>query len=890
MSDGCRHSDFTEEPAGLKIQPVTDSCCEDIASTALVYYNGQYCHPGSANFSAHPTGLPPCAQVLPPVLNPGSTDLPETPPTTPPPVVPDPEPDIPPDTDPEPEPDVPPVDDDDPPVSDPPPVDPPPGEPPSDPPPDEEDPDDDDEFDFPDSIWPVFDWTPFTGPNELWDIPVLGIVFVPLGSNIQAVVNAHPAGTTYILAAGLHVNQTVVGKDNDRFIGEVGCIMTGSDITKYAFKRIGTSPSGITIRGIRITHYTPSADGAMGPILAGGDAAADSTNGWIVEDCEIDHSDELGIRLGKNMIVRRCYLHHNATLGIGGVGTGCLIELCEISYNNDGTSNPDSGGFKIVLSNGNEVRYCWIHHNNGPGGWYDIGNINYNFHHNLCEFNYQGGIVIEISYGGTVNTNVSRFNGITDPRGNSWGWSPGIEVGASGGTGLTIYGNYCYDNRHGITLLQQPRGTSFGDPAGVDAVMLVQNVHVYDNHIAQPEVYGGGGDLKPLTGLLADPAGAAIYTTRNNTFESNHYYINAGITQPFDFNNATKTWAQWQAQGFDSPDGTFTNSDIPGADPITPPDSDPPPPGTDNFRFARILGSPLGTLGREPIIDYAGSGRSDFVRKLAKAKSLSCMVLPRLFSGPNQRTQSGDPELNSGSSLYDPTAVIGGFSLRHSKEEISRAQGLLPDPTSYLPARTFLANWLLDDYMDGAAALWAGRVAKGNEIDALAAHSKSVTKWANVPCSVRGRSDYLQQIMPSGGWKHLDISHVAVSFNLWTSGLTVAQYMTNQWKIAKLLKLGFIGAGNLLDGGSGRDGWNIRPNHSNRFGMSPRDIDELTAWVVSMGNYAMIGCAWWSELNSKTSQTTAQRMEYYNRSDIQAALNRHKDGVKNLKAGPFNYR
>jgi parallel beta-helix repeat protein len=44
-------------------------------------------------------------------------------------------------------------------------------------------------------------------------------VNIPLGANIQAAVDANPAGTIFQLAAGLYSMQTVIPKDGDQFIG-----------------------------------------------------------------------------------------------------------------------------------------------------------------------------------------------------------------------------------------------------------------------------------------------------------------------------------------------------------------------------------------------------------------------------------------------------------------------------------------------------------------------------------------------------------------------------------------------------------------------------------------------------------------------------------------------
>src|SRR6266478_4169229 len=56
-----------------------------------------------------------------------------------------------------------------------------------------------------------------------------GITLNP-GDNIQAAVDANPAGTTFTLNPGMYRMQTVTPKDNDAFIGLNGAVMNGSKV------------------------------------------------------------------------------------------------------------------------------------------------------------------------------------------------------------------------------------------------------------------------------------------------------------------------------------------------------------------------------------------------------------------------------------------------------------------------------------------------------------------------------------------------------------------------------------------------------------------------------------------------------------------------------------
>ena len=50
------------------------------------------------------------------------------------------------------------------------------------------------------------------------------------GDDIQVIVDANPAGATFIIKAGVHRMQEIWPKDGNTFIGEDGAILNGSRI------------------------------------------------------------------------------------------------------------------------------------------------------------------------------------------------------------------------------------------------------------------------------------------------------------------------------------------------------------------------------------------------------------------------------------------------------------------------------------------------------------------------------------------------------------------------------------------------------------------------------------------------------------------------------------
>src|SRR5579863_1924592 len=60
------------------------------------------------------------------------------------------------------------------------------------------------------------------------------------GSNVQAVVKAAPAGTTFLLSAGVYRMQSVLPKNNDTFIGNGSVIFNGSQLLAFAANPLGS--------------------------------------------------------------------------------------------------------------------------------------------------------------------------------------------------------------------------------------------------------------------------------------------------------------------------------------------------------------------------------------------------------------------------------------------------------------------------------------------------------------------------------------------------------------------------------------------------------------------------------------------------------------------------
>ena len=372
--------------------------------------------------------------------------------------------------------------------------------------------------------------------------PVTAIAIAP-GENIQAKVDANPAGTTFLLRSGTHVRQSVVPKDGNVFRGEAGTVLDGQNATAFAFKGWNGRRwiDGVTLRNLSIVRYTPPAQNGA---IWGGEDVTRATTGWVLDSLEVSYSANLGVRIGNRMRVTNSHLHHNATINIGGVGVGVLIEGNEIAYGNwQLASDPDfeSGGTKFVKTDSLVVRNNYVHDNGGPGIWTDIDNVHVLVENNRVEANAREGIVHEIGYSAVIRNNSVNGNGTGDPyRGQGWLWNAGIGVHAS--RDVEVYGNTLIGNANGIVAVQQARGSGRLGP------YVVENLWVHDNRVTQGD--GPAGALGVAAGAVQDVGDPAIFTSRNNRFESNIYTLGK-TARPFAWQNGVRTATEWRGYGLE---------------------------------------------------------------------------------------------------------------------------------------------------------------------------------------------------------------------------------------------------------------------------------------------------------------------------------------------------
>lgn len=272
-------------------------------------------------------------------------------------------------------------------------------------------------------------------------------------------------------------------------------------LTPYAF--LGNAKN-VTIQNLVVEKFASEAQhGAI---------EGTRSENWQVLDVVARWNHGAGLSPGKNMRVSGGSYSYNGQIGMVGEGDGAVIENLEIAHNNYAGYNWgwEGGGTKFWRSDGLIIRNTCVHHNEGPGLWTDIDNINVLIEKNKVFNNAGDGIKHEISYKAVIRENFASGNG----KGwDSWLWGSQILVQNSPDvtvTNNTVEVPESFGN--GISLIHQDRGD------GAHGPWVTKNVTVSDNVI----IYLG---TRGLSGLVADYQREVFENEGNNTFNRNTYVI-----------------------------------------------------------------------------------------------------------------------------------------------------------------------------------------------------------------------------------------------------------------------------------------------------------------------------------------------------------------------------
>ncbi|MBI3647354.1 MAG: right-handed parallel beta-helix repeat-containing protein [Actinobacteria bacterium] len=225
-------------------------------------------------------------------------------------------------------------------------------------------------------------------------------VRIRAGADIQAKIDAHPAGTTFRLDAGKwHLTSTLEPKSGDRILG--------AGMGRTILYGVGRTFDGIagktSTKDVEIAYLT----------VRGFQQGVRTGSGWVLHNMQMT-ADQIGVRMnGVGPVVRGSYIHHNVQFGVLGTTSKGRFLSNEVSYNRtDRTLDSGySGATKWVHSTGLLVRGNYVHNNYGKGLWLDIEDHGCKLVNNVVRKNLEEGIRVEIGFGNVVVGNRVRRNG-----------------------------------------------------------------------------------------------------------------------------------------------------------------------------------------------------------------------------------------------------------------------------------------------------------------------------------------------------------------------------------------------------------------------------------------------------------------------------------------------
>jgi hypothetical protein len=344
-----------------------------------------------------------------------------------------------------------------------------------------------------------------TAPQAASRCTAAGGVPIGTGDDAQRVVNAHRAGTTYLVRAGTHLrNFSVQPRSGDTFCGEPGAVLDGGRSLQTAFSGGATD---VTLDSITVHDYNSG--------KLGGAIQPDShASGWLVRNVSSLHNAGAGLLVADGMRILGGHYNDNDQFGIAGnAATGILLDGLDGDPNTiDGpelarnhallaSCEWGAGGMKWDVG-AVTIRNAYVHDNDCKGLWGDINAHDTLIEHNLVEHNLAEGILYEISQDAVIRYNQVNRNGF---QAKGWYWDGGITVASS--FNVEVYGNRLSGNYNGITGTQQDR------PDSTPPQHLLDHYQVHDNLICATG--GGGHPTGVAAGNGADLAARDITFSRN---------------------------------------------------------------------------------------------------------------------------------------------------------------------------------------------------------------------------------------------------------------------------------------------------------------------------------------------------------------------------------------
>lgn len=327
---------------------------------------------------------------------------------------------------------------------------------------------------------------------------------------------------------------------------------------------LDSSNNGITLRNLIFEGGMP--DNGHGAIAANNSGASIA---WTIEDCLFRCSNYGFFNVyGGEGVTHQHILRRNHFLNSGGTGIGSnyshgmLIQDCLVEgANQSGFAHGwDRSGIKLVRSDDCIVEYTDVRDCQAVGVWFDIECRRPEVRYCRLQSNARHGIDHEIGYGGD-GFGAKAAGGGFHHNLIRWSGAHGVYLNVSRET--RVWENLLYDNnvngetdRGTLTVQDQARDTTTDTASGAHRTGSVPRLGInndfHDNIIRKPKnIPGTYQSLLLRYQLTGEPAPSPDSLTTNAFYDNDYHNVDTAGSL-FKWDDTTKTWTQWQADGRDT--------------------------------------------------------------------------------------------------------------------------------------------------------------------------------------------------------------------------------------------------------------------------------------------------------------------------------------------------
>lgn len=376
------------------------------------------------------------------------------------------------------------------------------------------------------------------------------------GDEWSTAINAAPTGATICIHTGTHFKARNVNiKTGQYYYCEPGAIADGGDTVQYALKATGGVVPGVVVRNCKFQHYDPP--------LVGSDAHAtlqvNNAQGIWLDSVEVSWSTRLGVKMGfDGSKLTNSYIHDNELMGVGYFGKGTaganrindsllidnnLFERNPINTVSSPGISASAAHLKIFYCKDCRVTNNTFRDGGNKGLWFDTDVYGFTVSNNVFTGMQQQAFWQEAGFGGRFTGNtISDCGGIGIMVTNS----KTVEIDNN-----TISG--CGDDPILGRQDTKDAGSNYTqdlDDFDGDLGLKFLGLNVHDNNVTF-----SAGRVGVRNSAIVGATSDSVYNAGKQIFEDNHY--TTALPNPFTWQGADRSWAFWQALGFDSPGGTL---------------------------------------------------------------------------------------------------------------------------------------------------------------------------------------------------------------------------------------------------------------------------------------------------------------------------------------------